>query len=321
MSILFAGTLYFRYDQDISLTMPGFDNQIELFCNDRHSGSAELAQTAYLILKDAVLNDPAFSIEKLTGIAGKLIRGQPSMAAVINVINEVCLAIEENIRKPDRRWLSESLKVIGEEMVNEIHTTVEKAVELLAGLNRIATYSRSSLVESALIRSSEHNPGLKIFLSESRPGGEGITLARNLSSKRIEVTLCADAALPRLIETCDALVIGADAVMPGRFSNKTGTGSMCSAAKRINIPVYILAPRSKFLAGNLEQFYRIDNLPGGDIFGLKLDNVNICNRLFEWSDTASADVFVGGYGNISGEKTNDLLVNTGVADCLKNTDH
>lgn len=321
MSILFTGTLYFRYDQDIPLTTPDFDDQIELFCNDRHSGSAELAQTAYLILKDGVLNDPAFSIEKLTGIAGKLIRGQPSMAAVINVINEVCLAIEENIRKPDRRWLSERLKVIGEDMVNEIHTTVENAVELLAGLNRIATYSRSSLVESALIRSSEKNPGLKIFLSESRPGGEGITLAHNLSSSGIKTTLCVDAALPKLMENCEALVIGADAVMPGRFSNKIGTGSMCFAARRIGIPIYILAPRSKFLAGNLEQFYRIDDLPGGDILGRKLENINVCNRLFEWLDIAPSDVFIGGYGNISGEKLRPLFSNTGVAVCLQNIDH
>ena len=299
--------------------MPDIEDKIELFCYDRHSGSAELAQTAFLILKDAVLNDPGFSIEKLTEIAGKLIRGQPSMAAVINIVNDICSAVEENFRKPDSITLFEGLNVIGNNITEENRATVHSAADVLSDYNRIATYSRSSLVESALIESGKKNPGQEIFLSESRPGNEGITLARNLSSKGIEVTVCDDAALPHRIEKCNVLVVGTDAVMPGRFSNKIGTSRMREAAVKADIPIYILAPRNKFLTGELAIFYQIEEFSNNNT--LKLEGLGIYNRLFEWSNIVHIEEFIGGYGIISGEKLDIIFKNTEVADCLKNIDH
>lgn len=298
--------------------MPGLDEQIESFCHDRHSGSAELAVTALAILKEEILPDSAFSIEKLTGIARKLIRGQPSMAAVINVVNDVCLAAEKNLSKTGSTVLFGELNAIGKNLTEENRTTVCNAAGIFSDYNSVAAYSRSSLVEKALIESGKKNPVQEVFLSESRPGNEGLTLARNLSLSGIKTTLCADAALPGLIENCQALVIGSDAVTLNRFSNKTGTRWMCEAALKAGIPICILAPRNKFLPPALQHFYRIEDLTGQEIFNPEPDNIRVYNRLFEWIDIDPAFEFIGEYGKAAGTDLEKISADKDIANCLKN---
>lgn len=298
--------------------MPGLDDQIESFCHDHHSGSAELAETALSILKDALRPASAFSIEKLAGIALKLIRGQPSMAAVINVGNDVCLTAEENLRISGSTVLFEEFNAIGRNIAEENQTTISDAAGILCNYDSIAAYSRSSLVEKALIESGKKNPDQKIFLSESRPGNEGLTLARNLALSGIKTTLCADAALPGLIENCQALVIGSDAVALNRFSNKTGTRWMCQAALKAGIPICILAPRNKFLPPALQHFYRIEDLTGHDIFDPEPDNIRVYNRLFEWIDIDPAFEFIGEYGKTAGTDLEKIFADKEIANCLKN---
>ena len=85
------------------------------------------------------------------------------------------------------------------------------------------------------------------LLSESRPAREGLELARRLADAGIAVELFSDAAISSAVPASDAVIVGADAVGPGFFVNKVGTGALCALAHVLGVPVYALAGREKIL--------------------------------------------------------------------------
>jgi translation initiation factor 2B subunit (eIF-2B alpha/beta/delta family) len=88
---------------------------------------------------------------------------------------------------------------------------------------------------------------LRVSCSESRPALEGRTLAARLVSAGAAVTCFSDAALGHALGAADAVVVGADAVAPEWFLNKSGTRMLAAAAAQQGVPVYVLASRDKFV--------------------------------------------------------------------------
>ena len=243
--------------------------RVEEFSSDRSSGSAELAWQALDILQQA----KSFE-EDFREIGNYLMQGQPSMAAVLNIVHR---ALERK---------GESLDGIAEEIEKSQRKAIAAAVRRLEGYSRIAAYSRSSTVEETLLRLGETNPRLQVTLSESRPGNEGITLAGKLAEAGVRVFLCVDALLPELLKECEALVIGADAVIDDRFANKIGSAMMCRAAKSAGIPVFVIAASEKFLPPEALKYYHIEEQPPQAVIDPVPENVRVVNRLFEWVDRA-----------------------------------
>jgi translation initiation factor 2B subunit (eIF-2B alpha/beta/delta family) len=78
------------------------------------------------------------------------------------------------------------------------------------------------------------------------------------------VTLIADCAVPTIIDAVDAVVVGADSILPnGSFINKTGTHALAILANQKLVPVYVLCDTSKIRhlnvfhgeVGATEEFY------------------------------------------------------------------
>src|SRR6185369_7123242 len=57
-----------------------------------------------------------------------------------------------------------------------------------------------------------------------------------------------DAGLAMLLARARLVLVGADAVLPYAFLNKSGTWALLLAAREANVPAYCLAARAKFLA-------------------------------------------------------------------------
>ncbi len=111
----------------------------------------------------------------------------------------------------------------------------------------VATYSRSGQVRECL--AAGRAAGLKsAVLSEARPAGEGVLMARELRGEGYEVALTADAALPAFLADVDALVVGADADAGDRFVNKTGTALLLREARLKSCSRVVLTLPQKRLA-------------------------------------------------------------------------
>jgi translation initiation factor 2B subunit (eIF-2B alpha/beta/delta family) len=114
--------------------------------------------------------------------------------------------------------------------------------------SRIVTISRSETVLSALRSLPASRAPREVLAMESLPGGEGRRLARDLRRAGIRARTIPDRAARTAVRAADLVMIGADAVEPdGAVVHKVGTRSLAVAARRVGVPVIVVAGRSKWV--------------------------------------------------------------------------
>jgi translation initiation factor 2B subunit (eIF-2B alpha/beta/delta family) len=112
------------------------------------------------------------------------------------------------------------------------------------------TLSRSGTVEAVLRRMGREalatGEPRHIFVSESRPGGEGVATSRMLAGASWQVTLVPDTASGLFIYDAAAVVFGADSVRAdGSVVNKAGSFPLALMAQHAGVPVYALSETIK----------------------------------------------------------------------------
>jgi translation initiation factor 2B subunit (eIF-2B alpha/beta/delta family) len=107
-----------------------------------------------------------------------------------------------------------------------------------------------------------------VFVAECRPKSpqpfqDAIAVCEHLGSTAYEVTVIPDAAIGNLLQRgqISKVIMGAHGVHmveghPTRFVNTCGTGLICTAAAKADVPVYVVAERSK-----VSDFASFDELP------------------------------------------------------------
>lgn len=111
----------------------------------------------------------------------------------------------------------------------------------------LVTFSRSSTVRAALTSlGSGQRPG-RVNCLESRPGGEGRLLARELVRAGLRGRVVPDREMDDVLDRATFVLIGADSVLPdGSLIHKVGTRRLASRALRAHVPVISLATPTKF---------------------------------------------------------------------------
>ena len=228
----------------------------EIALNNR-SGAAEiLACAAQLFELLAVHADDATTISQarratIEACAG-LVRAQPCMAPLINLANAVISATTSATSPTSAPDVLNSAAGAAREFNDRCRLAAAAAAAHASGLirdgARILTHSRSSTILSALI--TAHNAGTRfaVIATESRPLLEGRTLAEELGSKGLGVTLIADAAAASVMENVTCVLFGADRVTPLALVNKIGTRLIALAAEEQRVPAYAVADSSKFFS-------------------------------------------------------------------------
>ncbi|HKV84502.1 MAG TPA: hypothetical protein VJN88_08100, partial [Ktedonobacterales bacterium] len=123
-------------------------------------------------------------------------------------------------------------------------TIATHAAPLLTG--PLYTHSRSATVEATLRAVAASSTERRVIVGESRPGGEGVTLARSLLADGWDVTLVADAACGLMARAANAVVIGADSVRSdGSVMNKVGSFPLALAARAAGVPFYVVCETLK----------------------------------------------------------------------------
>lgn len=144
----------------------------------------------------------------------------------------------------------------------------------------VVTISYSSTVVIVLdaIRATR---ALRVTCSESRPALEGRRLAARLAATGTPVTYVADAAIAHALDSADAVIVGADAIAPFWFFNKSGTRMLAAAATQQGVPVYVAATRDKFAGPELAARLAVRSGDPGEVWAEPPDGVEVRNPYFE----------------------------------------
>jgi translation initiation factor 2B subunit (eIF-2B alpha/beta/delta family) len=92
-----------------------------------------------------------------------------------------------------------------------------------------------------------------------------VALARALLTAGCDVRLCSDAAVGSVLESADAVLVGADAIAPSGFMNKVGTTAIAALARTLGVPVFVLAGREKILPQGVYDTLDVVSGPASEI--------------------------------------------------------
>jgi len=253
--------------------MEKFLKGIEEIAADRKHGARELYRWAVENLLDWVKERGQSHPQELIPLLAETAKAQPSMAPLLNLVNQVLLAWEEGPQKT-QDLLEETLK--GEE--TSTATLVEEGMKVLKG-KRIVTLSRSSTLLEVIKALLNRGEKVEILISEGRPLMGGVATARLFRDMGIEVTLCTDGLIFSLVREGDVVALGADAITPQSLVNRCGTYPLALVARDRGVPFYTFTDTGKLLPQELVPLFKIEDHDPTEV--LKDPHFNIVNYYFD----------------------------------------
>jgi len=244
------------------------DSRIARIAGNRHSGASQLLSEAVGVLADAVAAETP-----LEPLATALIAAQPSMAPIRNAVRAALLA-----RTPEEfeRYVQRTRRAPA--------ALVRHAVALLGseapGHAHVATISFSATVLRVL-ETLAHAQRLQVSCAEGRPGLEGRRLAEQLALSGVDVTHYTDAGLGHALAGATAVLVGADAVTPDWFLNKSGTRMLAAAASFQGVPVYVAATLDKFVSRAVGSRLEIREESPAEVWPASPAGIRVRNPYFE----------------------------------------
>ena len=214
---------------------------------DKERGASQLYLEALRIVKkwleEHVLDEDCFR-----KLLARLVKGQPSMAPMLNLANNLLLALEEGWDRV-REFVEAEL----EGYERKMEAVVECALAQLSSYGRFATTSYSSTLLHLFRRLGAERKAL-LFVARGAPVPYGLRLADGLK-EWVETVITTDALLPFVVRKVDAVVVGADSVDENGVVNGAGTFSLALAARWFEKPFYVVCSTEKFLPSLLSRYH------------------------------------------------------------------
>lgn len=242
--------------------------RIQAIAEDRTSGATAILTDAVAVLRVAIAD-----ASSLPGVARALCEAQPSMAPVWNATLEAMAGAGH----PGRLDRFAARVALGSAALARFAR--EHFLDPAAPL-RMVTLSSSASVRTILEAVSADRP-VRVGCAEGRPALEGRVLAATLGAAGLPVTLFSDAGLGHALAGADAVVLGADAVAPEWFINKSGTYMLAAMAARQGVPVYVAATRDRFVGHALGAQLPVQESPPEEIWDHPAPGVTVRNPYFE----------------------------------------
>lgn len=234
------------------------------------TGSTEAASDALNYLLNVV--DSAGSVRELclrvTRVAHDIYRARPTSAMIINTLRDILLQIDALINEGSKLpKLKETIHKYIETKINE----AKKATRQLAiiGAKRlrerevILTHSYSRSVLEVIREALKLGKRIEVYITESRPGGEGLKMASALRELGVPVTLIVDSAVRYVMPNITRVLVGAEAITAnGAVIGKVGTSNIALAAKEARVRVFVAAGTYKFSVETV--FGELVEIPQGD---------------------------------------------------------
>ena len=258
---------------------------IEELAGDNTSGAVEIAGRGSELLAvfadEAQAEDASSFLRQLATTGKALIRAQPSMAPLFNLVNYAITSLEgvQDVGAA-RQVLKTAAEAYGEELGRRCERIAEQALALLTNGSSVLTHSRSSTVLAALLLVRERGLDFEVVCTESRPIYEGRTVAARLAQEAIKVTLITDSAAGHFVSRVDVVLVGADSVSGDGLVNKMGTYPIALAARAQGVPFYALCGTEKFLPADYPYFH-IDSQDPQEVWPGHPEEVQVLNLYFD----------------------------------------
>ncbi|MFN3820687.1 MAG: hypothetical protein ACK4OO_00010 [bacterium] len=255
---------------------------IDTLAHDHRRGAAEIVEDiGELFLKIAETGMEGESeAERLFFRAVKsLVKSQPSMAPVLNIVNRACLVYESC----NRDWSEFQKRITA--LMNKRRETVQSMInhsdELPPAPRCLITYSNSSTVAALIAHRYKQGMIKSVLLSEARPVCEGLILAKKLVAEGVDVTLLTDAALMSHIGDADAVWVGGDYLGENGLVNKVGSYALAMLAERVGIPFISLIATDKVLSPQLRTFFKCLPQNPREVLGEEVKGMKVINEYYE----------------------------------------
>jgi translation initiation factor 2B subunit (eIF-2B alpha/beta/delta family) len=250
--------------------IPSLDHRIAQIGADHQSGASEILQEVLAVLTDALAGGAP-----MKPVARAICRAQPSMAPVWNA----ALAALASEQQPGR------FERFAQQARRAPDALIRFASELFAigpapAPLRIVTISFSGTV-AVVLESRARTRSLRVACAEGRPALEGRRLASRLARAGAAVTCFSDGAIGHALDSVDAVLMGADAVTPEWFLNKSGTRMLGAAAAQQGVPLYVVAARNKFVSHAVAARLIITEGAPAEIWDAPPAGVTVRNPYFE----------------------------------------
>ena len=243
---------------------------------DRESGASQLTiKAARLFLK---LLETKPSMSEVSRLARLLAEARPSMPSIANL---AYMVLEDVKRLTSAGMVLEeavefAVRSAVKDYQRRLRNTIREAVKLLSGYRCILTHSYSSTLATAI----ELCEDLKVIVTESRPGFEGVRLAERLASSGLEVTLIVDSAASYILERgeVDAVVVGCDAILDDcSIVNKVGTRMIALAARDTRTPFHVVTDLWKAAVHG----FSFEEHSPEEVYGREVEGISVRNPYFE----------------------------------------
>ncbi len=226
---------------------------VETVREDQKAGAAQLAASALAAVRDWLTSGtvPASLLDR---VLDELTRARPSMVPLANAIAR-CQELFGPWR--DSSNVSEQAAPVVRSVLEQLARANERvalsAFELVPEQATILTHSRSSQVVALFRLLAERQQPFSVICTQSSPGNEGFTLARELDQLDVPVTLITDAQTGRFMAEADIVFSGCDTWLSDQhFVNKSGTYLLALAARDQGKPLWVLADSFKDSPGTCQ---------------------------------------------------------------------
>ena len=270
------------------MTDEEFTRRLAELVRDRRHGASELARRCLEIGAESALGapaaDPAALRRLLAERATTMARARPAMAPIDNLLARWRAALEGAATSDLSRFRDDAAaaaRALIEDSRAAVGRAAARAARHLGPGRTVMTHSLSSTVVE-LFRRLRDGGGVRAIVTESRPLCEGYELARRLSAWAIPTTLVTDAQIGLFVAEADAVVVGADALLPdGAAVNKAGTYPLALAARDAGVPFYVCCESFKRRRADTPAPFEPEEMDAAELGAPALPGVTVRNVYFD----------------------------------------
>jgi len=257
--------------------------ELKAVAEDRKSGASQIFEKTCRILEEwssQVLNTKLYSEKILIDVVKEVSKIHPTMAPLrtLSLLLNNMLRLSYNVEYKYKH-LNLLVKTLRNYRLQCLKDIVEKFQSIIKSRVKIFTLSYSSLVFKTLTHCKELVS--EVLIVESKPGSEGLDLAKALAMEGFNVKLAYDTHMPVLIREADITLLGVDTLLPsGDFINKVGSLEAAILSKEYDVDLIVLLEPYKiaFWAKNLEDI-KIEKWNSNELKIHK--NIKVIQELFE----------------------------------------
>ncbi|UNQ74331.1 translation initiation factor eIF-2B [Infirmifilum sp. NZ] len=205
-------------------------------------------------------------LDKFAELALHIVRARPTSALLANSIRELAKTVLEYSGESPESVLEKASSKVAE-IKERIKATVEEtssiAEKRLEDGDTVLTASYSVFVKKTIEKAIKGGKEIRVIVTESRPGSEGVRLAAELAGIGCDVTLIVDSAVRYVMKNVDKVLLSSESVTAnGANVNKVGSSQIALAAHEARVRVFVVTSTLKFspetLVGGLVEIPEAD---------------------------------------------------------------